>query len=70
MLQAVNTSNVETAGEKLSSDCRAFSDGVGCNSMRVRAVQRCCKELQPSAERVGFEPTVSLHPRRFSRPLP
>ena len=22
------------------------------------------------AERVGFEPTVSLHPRRFSRPLP
>jgi len=26
--------------------------------------------LQPSAERVGFEPTVSLHPRRFSRPLP
>jgi len=26
--------------------------------------------LQPAAERVGFEPTVSLHPRRFSRPLP
>jgi heme-degrading monooxygenase HmoA len=22
------------------------------------------------AERVGFEPTVGLHPRRFSRPLP
>ena len=22
------------------------------------------------AEAVGFEPTVSLHPRRFSRPLP
>ena len=22
------------------------------------------------AEGVGFEPTVSLHPRRFSRPLP
>ncbi len=30
-------------------------------------------ELTPvdgMAERVGFEPTVSLHPRRFSRPLP
>jgi hypothetical protein len=22
------------------------------------------------ADRVGFEPTVGLHPRRFSRPLP
>ncbi len=22
------------------------------------------------ADGVGFEPTVSLHPRRFSRPLP
>ena len=22
------------------------------------------------AEEVGFEPTVGLHPRRFSRPLP
>ena len=24
----------------------------------------------PLADRVGFEPTVGLHPRRFSRPLP
>lgn len=25
---------------------------------------------QEMADRVGFEPTVSFHPRRFSRPLP
>jgi len=26
--------------------------------------------LQGLAERVGFEPTVGVNPRRFSRPLP
>jgi hypothetical protein len=35
------------------------------------AVQPCPARTQrPLAERVGFEPTVELPPRRFSRPLP
>jgi site-specific DNA recombinase len=35
-------------------------------SIGGRSAQLC----SDVAERVGFEPTVSLHPRRFSRPLP
>ena len=28
------------------------------------------EQVAQVADRVGFEPTVGLHPRRFSRPLP
>jgi hypothetical protein len=31
---------------------------------------RAMMENWALADRVGFEPTVGLHPRRFSRPLP
>ena len=41
------------------------------SACRASSVHRssCCPEAEV-AERVGFEPTVGLHPRRFSRPLP
>ena len=36
----------------------------------IRKVWRWMAAKKELADRVGFEPTVSLHPRRFSRPLP
>ena len=35
---------------------------------KIYLISMCYNEKM--AEEVGFEPTVGLHPRRFSRPLP
>ena len=39
-------------------------------SLPFKALEGLSGSDEAMADRVGFEPTVSLHPRRFSRPLP
>jgi hypothetical protein len=41
-----------------------------CPGRRTRFETAWQKNTLLLADRVGFEPTVSFHPRRFSRPLP
>ena len=41
----------------------------GGSSCRINDIFQCVKKIR-LADGVGFEPTVSFHPRRFSRPLP
>lgn len=47
-----------------------WRDGKQAAGERKIVVTCGAGEQAVMAEAVGFEPTVSLHPRRFSRPLP
>ena len=49
-------------GDLLQNPCRRVGRKIG-----YARRSQFCSEV---AEGVGFEPTVSLHPRRFSRPVP
>jgi hypothetical protein len=46
---------------------RKLADGVGLASLIPLETRAPVTQV---ADGVGFEPTVGLHPRRFSRPLP
>lgn len=59
------------AREKLSPVMTEARKGNPClHAGRMISSVRKVNVRQELADRVGFEPTVSVNPRRFSRPLP